>query len=174
MTDPNTWYNLFQPQGGPPPILPNFTPPTNPGGAYHEVASASPTNPIASVGGQNGPTPNNNDNTLKLILDFAKEIHGRHLGIGGGEITPQNPTGDPRDPFNSGFFQSAQDRLAAMTNHTGAYNAPNVIRSTETPTAPTLDYPAFLNRPLTRGLESSRWKPKDRNDVDWNALFTQG
>lgn len=41
-------------------------------------------------------------------------LFGRHLGLGGGEMSPGNPTGDPRDAFNNpAYFAGNQvDRAA--------------------------------------------------------------
>jgi len=52
-------------------------------------------------------------------FDFAKIIqalnapHGRHLGMGGQEITNENPLGNAGgDPFSNGFFQTKDQRIA--------------------------------------------------------------
>lgn len=72
---------------------------------------------------------------------------GRHLGIGGAPVTPDNPMGDPRgNPFTNGFFQPAAARLANMTNHTGAY-APNFPGVGVTPAVRAMSAPTSYELP---------------------------
>lgn len=43
---------------------------------------------------------------LAGLLAALNAPHGRHLGIGGAEVTPDNPYGNPGgDPFKNGFFK---------------------------------------------------------------------
>lgn len=46
------------------------------------------------------------------LAELISAVQPKKFGIGGAEVTPANPTGDPRDPFNSGFFKTPEQRAA--------------------------------------------------------------
>lgn len=57
------------------------------------------------------------------LQNNRESMSGRHLGMGGGDMTEANPTGDARNPFGSGFFNSSaaqmspEARLASQGNN---------------------------------------------------------
>lgn len=44
------------------------------------------------------------------LAQLIQAIQPKHLGMGGAEVTQQNPTGDMRNPFGTGFFKNPAER----------------------------------------------------------------
>lgn len=74
-----------------------------------------------------------------LLKGKADAVSGRHLGIGGAEITADNPSGQPGgSPFTNGFFKNV-----------GPVFTPSATAPVKTAyTLPPLSVTSFVRRPI--------------------------